>query len=254
MIFWALIAIAGSVALLAGLDTVFFISNRRKSKNSDQSIELNEEEKARGRELELSESQRQANAIIADATTKARAMFAQAEIAGIKRTADIRLDDRKLHSKYEHELQALGEELQKHLAEIGEHGSKTVLAIERRVADLSAGYEKFLKEQMERIDAELKVTSKKHLQSVQSMLVSMERDTASKVAEAVERELSTSRSEVAAYRAGRQRMVDDHIVDILERTAMVTFSEALTLQQHSRLIYRALEQAKQELFFDRRKL
>jgi hypothetical protein len=248
IIFIAVVALALSVVVLATLDIIYYISNKRRSVLNFGSKGLVVDEDKAEKSANI---QKKAEEIIEDASETARNIYAQAEIQAIKRSEEVKHYESQLHARYENELRLLKESMQTRIVEIGDHGSQTMLEIEKRIAELSSTYETAISQQMELSQEQFKITSAKHLENVQNMLTAMERDTAGKIAEAVERELSTSRAEVAAYRASRQRMVDDHIIDILERTAMITLSEALTLNEHSRLIYRALDHAKKELFFEK---
>ena len=65
----------------------------------------------------------------------------------------------------------------------------------------------------------------------------------------MEEELATARSELEGLREARQRMLDDRIVELVERTAAIALTESLSLAEHARLVYRALEVARKEGFF-----
>ena len=65
----------------------------------------------------------------------------------------------------------------------------------------------------------------------------------------VDLELAKAKSEIENYKLRRVAILDENVVEILEKTIQIALGKKLTLTEHSDLIYKALEQAKKEHAF-----
>ena len=60
----------------------------------------------------------------------------------------------------------------------------------------------------------------------------------------VEKEFISVKKVIETYRQERYALVDNQILSLLENTANIALGKELTLQDHTDLIYKALEEAK----------
>ena len=70
------------------------------------------------------------------------------------------------------------------------------------------------------------------------------------IAKLIEDELRKTKELVKAYRIHQQKLVDDNIVDLLEKTAQLAFKKTLSLKDHTDLVIQSLEEAKQAGLFN----
>ena len=77
----------------------------------------------------------------------------------------------------------------------------------------------------------------------------LEHHARTKVEEVLAVEMEQTRTAIEAYRTERLAMIDEHIMRLVARTTERTLGEGLDVKAHKQLMYRALEQAKEETFF-----
>ena len=65
---------------------------------------------------------------------------------------------------------------------------------------------------------------------------------------AIQKELENSRSSVENYKQKQIRLIDENIIDVLEKTLSIVLVKKLTLKDQLDLVYEALEKAKIEKF------
>lgn len=65
----------------------------------------------------------------------------------------------------------------------------------------------------------------------------------------VEKEFSSIADELTKYREARMRLVDEHVLKLIEETAHVALQKKLTLEEQADLVYRSLEEAKERGVF-----
>ncbi len=65
----------------------------------------------------------------------------------------------------------------------------------------------------------------------------------------IEKEFKTISEELNKYREARMRLVNERLLTLIEETAQIALQKQLTLKDHSDLVYRSLEEAKQRGIF-----
>ncbi len=65
----------------------------------------------------------------------------------------------------------------------------------------------------------------------------------------IEKEFKTISEELNKYREARMRLVNERLLSLIEETAQIALQKQLTLKDHSDLVYRSLEEAKQRGIF-----
>jgi hypothetical protein len=111
-------------------------------------------------------------------------------------------------------------------------------ALEEAAADEAGKNALVLREEMQKIGVE---TAKSVVEVAKGL------DQALKVN--VEHEFATIKNELERYRDARMHMVDEKIMVLVEETAQIALQKKLSLQEHSDLVYRSLEEAKQRGVF-----
>lgn len=108
------------------------------------------------------------------------------------------------------------------------------LALEEAAADEAGRNALVLREEMQKIGVE---TAKSVVEVARGL------DQALKVN--IEQEFASIKNELARYRDARMHMVDEKIMVLVEETAQIALQKQLSLQEHSDLVFRSLEEAKQ---------
>ena len=65
----------------------------------------------------------------------------------------------------------------------------------------------------------------------------------------IEKEFKTISEELNKYREARMRLVNERLLTLIEETTQIALQKQLTLKDHSDLVYRSLEEAKQRGIF-----
>jgi len=65
----------------------------------------------------------------------------------------------------------------------------------------------------------------------------------------IEKEFASIAGELTKYREARMRLVDEHVLKLIEETAHIALQKKLTLEEQADLVYRSLEEAKERGIF-----
>ncbi|MBI4136467.1 hypothetical protein HY469_00235 [Candidatus Roizmanbacteria bacterium] len=190
----------------------------------------------------LAEAQIKSNSIIQSAMKQARALLVNAELTGIKEVARTRYDTKKLEDAYEGHLQELIRRSEKHL----EYTTRT---IEEHYIELFKTAEKQITAQIadnqQRIVNELDLV----LDEAHTLLMTQTKTTSQQMEQHLQAEIQAAKELVEQYRTKRTEGIDRQITELVIETVKRTIDKALNPQEHTDLIIRSLEEAKQDGFF-----
>ncbi len=193
-------------------------------------------------DLSLKRAQRRAHEIVWRAMQEARKIFVNAELQGVKAVAHGKVDRKHIEEKYEKALTDMSEMIRDRLLKdstLAEEG------IEKMVQAFSSTLEGHLTHSMKRLDE----TLREHDNRVAKTLEELETTSVERVNEAITATLASSRTAIQAYEKSRITAIDERVAETVSRTAEIVLGVALPAKEHTRLIYRALEEARKEGFF-----
>ena len=193
-------------------------------------------------EYGIQKAQRRAETIISRAIRQARDIFVSAELAGIKAVAQGKVRSRSLEKKYESALAEVGDTIQTQLQTDAARADKLV-------AELTASFEHTLSSYVKESAARLDKTLAEHERSVVEALAEAKDSSRARITETIEGGMATARTSIAEYETARKAIADEQLLDLVARTAEIALGETLSLEDHTRLLYRALEEARKEGFF-----
>ncbi|MDP3735734.1 MAG: hypothetical protein Q8R39_04930 [bacterium] len=256
--------------LIGALALALRIAARRSARAASLERDAAEDYRAR---MEHAESR--SNRIIHRALRQARRLFVSAELASIKEHARESVRHQKLHALSREEVGKLTERVtaefsadvavarksyEQTLSGVRGELEKILETSRASLTDAVRAHEQFL-EGFRRDLTALREGAKgvgdqileKYAVRAEEELRDLGRSAAALIRERVDEEIREIRSALAGYTEARQRLVDEHIVELVERTAAIALTESLSLAEHSRLVYRALEEARREGFFESKK-
>lgn len=180
--------------------------------------------------------------ILSKATHKAQKILTNAELQGIK-----------LFSKEKIETGKFTDEYQKHIHEL-EDTLET--RFEDQASQADKAYEDFIKNMETAIQSHIMKNQKLLEEKSNTLIINSEKllnnfteDLHNRFRSQVDLELAQAKSEIESYKLRRIGILDENVVEILEKTIQITLGKKLSLSEHSDLIYKALEQAKKEHAF-----
>ncbi|MCL4338532.1 hypothetical protein M1271_02490 [Patescibacteria group bacterium] len=181
--------------------------------------------------------------ILSKAIRQANKILVNSELKGLRIVAKEKLDSKKIADEYQEHIKSLEQKLEKQYAQ--------------QLEDTQEGYNIFLstveKSLQERIDQNQKMLEARALAFIDHSERLMEQFTESmqnQVREKVEKELQQAKAEIETYKQRRMQILDENIIEILEKTLHVALGKKLSLADQSDLIYQALEDAKKEHALD----
>lgn len=188
---------------------------------------------------DLSESKEKSTKILSQAIKNANKMLVDSELRGLKLFSESKLDANKFSEKYERKISDL------------ENYFKN--EFERRLTETETTYKDFLKSLSSSLETHAsqneKILEDKTLDMIKhtdDLITTQVTQIESDVKARLDKELETVREEIKAYKENRLHIIDENIVEILEKTLSVTLGKKLSLTDQSDLIYKALEEAKKE--------
>ena len=192
--------------------------------------------------IDIDQAQIKSNSIIQSALKQARALLVNAELSGIKEVVRTRHDSEKLEQAYEEHLHELVKRSEKHL-------EYTTRSIEDHYVDLFQKAEKQIKSQMtdnqQRIINELDLA----LDEAHKLLTTQTQATHQQIELQLEAEINDAKKLVDGYKNKRMEAIDRQIGELVIETVKRTIDKALTPEEHTDLVIRSLQEAKQDGFF-----
>jgi hypothetical protein len=180
--------------------------------------------------------------IIRQASKQARDILIRAELSGIKEVARSKHDTSKLEEAFDAHLNELVTRSSQNL----EHTSKHV---EEHYIKLFSNTEKFIATQIK--DNQMRIVNQLDLVTKEAEKTIQTESAAARemLAKRMEAELDAGKTIIREYKKKQMEFVDREIVDIVSRTIQRTLGKTLSKKDHADLVYKALEQAKQDGFF-----
>lgn len=275
-----LVAIGVVIAGLLGAITVYLI---RRENRWSRSPALSNADHI------IAEAEEHANEIVAKATEEARLLRVEIEKERLKSLDSDKLEFGKLIDSYgsrlDRSLQDVTYSLEKEHMRVTEHFVDALQKIEQRVSnnaiEAKESMETFSRQSgalFETLSAEIENVEK----GIQHLAVALEEAAANeadrnvllvkeemkkigaRTAESVlevaknldralqenlEKEFASISTDVEKYRQGRMQLVDERILVLIEQTAVIALNKELSMAEHSDLVYRALEEAKEQGVF-----
>ena len=200
-----------------------FLTGKKSSKTSESDKPL-EEKSAK---------------ILHDAIQKANKILVNAELKGIEYISRQKLESEKLFGSYKEQMEGVEGKLL-------ERFSQSMLKMEKAFTEYMSQLEIKLHDEELKNQAVFhdKVTAM--INNSQSALANFIVEINSKIKKQIDDELSNVKAEIEKYKQRRIDVINQNIVDILEKTLEETLGKKLSLDEHSEIILQALEQAKTE--------
>lgn len=219
-----------AVLLVVGIIVSVFIEHSQLSntEQTEQSAEMQAQEKS--------------NSIIHSAMKQARSMLVHAELTGIKEVVRSRHDTDQLEQAYEEHLRTLIARSEKHL-------EQTTLSIENHYIQLFKKAEQQISQQIadnqQRIMNELDLA----IEESHKLLTTQTEATHEEIKRRLDSEIAGAKQAVDTYKNKRIEGIDNHIAELVIETVKRTIDKALTPQEHTDLVIRSLQEAKEDGFF-----
>ncbi|MDO8429724.1 MAG: hypothetical protein Q7S88_03780 [Candidatus Daviesbacteria bacterium] len=179
--------------------------------------------------------------LLHDAIKKSQEIISSAELEGIKLTAGSKFQNKNMEEKYAEILKQTGEDLQKQLT------GQAIRAEEDFVGFLSELQTRGQQSQ-NLIDETIKEKVDALFVRLNTSLDTLVGQTVSKSLEAIQHELEISRQATESYKQQQLTIIDENVIDLLEKTLSLVLVKKLTLRDQLDLVYEALEKAKAEKF------
>ena len=177
--------------------------------------------------------------ILNDSIKKANLILANAELKGINLLAKEKIDSHKLVAEYQNHLRSLEEELTK---QFNLNLEKSQQAYQEYINSL----EKDLTEHQVQNRQLLLDKTIAFIDKSEKELAAFVNQVNTRIKSQIDAELSSVKKEVEEYKLHRMKVIDQNLIDILEKTIEETLGKKLTLAEHSDLIFEALEDAKRQ--------
>lgn len=179
--------------------------------------------------------------ILYRAMKKAQSILGNAELEGIKVSAETRMAEKKAEDLFVNQLSTARSELEKEMA----------LQINKTYSE----YIKFLetlKEQNTQIQAMNQDAIKQRANAIfdkfEQNLGTFLTSTEQKSVTSIELELRSARQLIETYKTQQIAIIDENIISILERTLALILAKKIPLKDQMDLVYEALNKAKVEKF------
>lgn len=164
--------------------------------------------------------------ILHQAIKKAENIIANAELAGIKNTAEKKITIDILEKQYQQQLQSIEQQFKTYLDTLSSKAEKSEALSENAIrSQVNILFEKF-----------------------ENNLSSFLTETQQQSIKALQLEMQASRQLIETYKTQQFNLIDENIVAMLERTLSLVLIKKLSLKEQVDLVYESLEKAKVEKF------
>ena len=209
----------------------------------DERILLNKEKSdivAGSKELHLAKEK--SVSLLHRAMKQANAILVSAELEGIGLFSRQKLDTDKITRKYTERLQVFESMMEKEF-------EMSLQKVDKDYKDLITSTEKTISKHVAENQKLLEEKANTLIISAQHSLNMFVEDVQKNVKDQVAKELAAARSFVDEYKQRRLAVVDNSVLEILEKTLSITLAKSLSIQDKSEFIYKALEEAKSQHIF-----
>lgn len=187
----------------------------------------------------LRETKSASQSIIHRAMRQANRMVVAAELKGIELLARFKLLEKARAEEFARRLETIENTLETQLTRetsIAEQSYQEFLkSLERDIAKHSQDNEQVLNKKSDTMIGDTRKLMEGFIASINE-----------KMQKQLDEEFAQAKEEIGVYKQHRMKAIDDRVIDILEDISRIVFLKKLTVADHSDLIYRALETAKQE--------
>ena len=208
----------------------------------------------------VKQAEHKAQQITYDAMKKSREMLVNAEIAGTKIIAKDKVESSKIEELYEEKLDELAnktkELLEKYAHEAEENAEKTKSLLEKYAAGaqqsftaLTASLEESVIKAIKDNEQVIRDEAVSVSQKMAATFDSLEKRFKDQIESNIKQEFATAKEVIKTYRREQLALIDTYIVALVERTSAIALQKELSLDEHVKLIHRALEEAKSEGVF-----
>lgn len=213
---------------------IIVISDKLKKKKKVPALE--EQERI------IEETREKSFDVLGQATQKANKILENAELRGIKLFSEEKIETEQFTEEYKKHIHELEDALKVKFEGQAENADKAY-------QDFIKGMETTIQFHINKNQKLLEEKSNKMIDDSQKLLTDFVTDLHNRFRTQVDLELAKAKSEIEGYKQRRLSILDENIVEILEKTVQIALGKKLTLTEHSDLIYKALEQAKKEHAF-----
>lgn len=191
----------------------------------------------------LTDAQAKGYEIIHNAIKQSQEILSNAELQGIKTVADTRLHTDRLSSDYDRQFQIMVSRIENQFATQAQQAEKEFIAY---MADLKTRSE----QTQSMIDSIIRDKFTALFGTLEQNLSSVMTQTIQHTLATIQQQLEDSRMAVDTYQKKQLDLIDQNIIDLLEKTLSVVLIKKLSLKDQLDLVYEALEKAKIEKFLD----
>jgi guanylate kinase len=188
---------------------------------------------------DLEEMKIKSSKILHKAAKQAGRIITQAELAGLRLFAQEKLQTKEIIEDYRKHLTSLEETLTKQFETRVNEADKTY-------ADLISKIENALVQHIRANQDALEKKTMDFITRSQNALQQFMGQVEGQMKTRIDEEMARARNEIETYRQRRMKILDDNIIEILEKTIQISLGKKLSLTDQSDLIYKALDDAKKE--------
>jgi hypothetical protein len=188
------------------------------------------------------ESQAKTHSIIYKSIQQANKILVAAELKGLQLLSKQKVTGNELSDQFKAHLDAIEKALETQLEGSAKHAEETYGAfIESAEASIN--------DHIIQNQKMLETKAQSMIERTEGLLANFTSNVEQKVRGDVEKELAAASGEIEEYKKNRMRVIDERIIDILEAVIRVTLDKKMSMADQSELIYKALEDAKNEHAF-----
>lgn len=187
----------------------------------------------------LAKYRQQSQEILNHSVKQANKILTNAELRGIKAVAKGKFTGVLIEKEYEAHISSLEESLKKRFLE-------SLVASEKAYNDFITTLERSIEAHARESQKTLEDEAQRFISQSQNSVNGLVTDVQNKVSIQVEKELVAAKAAIEEYRYRRMKIIDENIIEILEKTLRIALGKKMSLADQSALIYKALEEAKKE--------
>lgn len=211
-------------------------------------------------EYVIKKAESKAQDITYDAMKKSREILVNAELEGTKVIAKEKLESSKIEKTYEEKLRELTDQTKKLLdtyaneAQVNAKNTRELLNTyahdaKESLSELTHSLEESVSSGINENQRAIKEEAIKVSKQMTSTFGELEKRFREQIDQNLNKEFASAKEMVKTYRKQQLDLIDTYIVTLIERTAAITLQKKMSLEDHSELALRALEEAKSEGVF-----
>ncbi|MBI2595351.1 hypothetical protein HYW46_01290 [Candidatus Daviesbacteria bacterium] len=184
-------------------------------------------------EVELEKARSKGFQIIHNAIKKAQVILGEAEIEGIKVSAQTKLESKKIEERFDAQLGIFTDRLDK----IQEDYNNYLNSLRVSAGTSEDKNNEVIRQHINQI-----------FDRLEQSLVESFNQTQQQSIHTIEMEIQSARQLIERYKLQQLKLIDENIIALLESTLSLVLAKKLTLKDQLDLVYEALEKAKIEKF------